>query len=212
LNTETAADQVVNAIKAGYRLFDGAQDYNNEKECGEGVRRAIAEGLVTREELFIVTKVWNTFHGKHVIPSIKKSLDLWGLDYFDLVYIHFPIALEYVEPSVRYPPGWTFDGKDEVRYAKTSLQETWRNMEQAVQQGLTRHIGVSNYTGALVLDLLSYAKIQPSVLQIEHHPYLTQPGLYFPYLALLIKVSNSHKKTELQSLPTAPSVLNPSSN
>jgi D-xylose reductase len=140
----------------------------------------MTEGLVTREELFIVTKVWNTFHGKYVIPSIKRSLKDWGLDYFDLVYIHFPIALEYVDPEVSYPPGWTYGGTDEVRYAKTSLQETWGNMEAAVQHGLTKHIGISNYTGALILDLLSYAKIRPSVLQIEHHPYLTQPSLYCP--------------------------------
>lgn len=126
--------------------------------------------------------MWSTFHGKHVIPAIKRSLSDWGLNYFDLVYIHFPIALEYVDPKVRYPPGWTYDGQDEVRYAKTSLQETWRNMEEAVHQGLTKQIGISNYTGALILDLLSYAKIPPSVLQIEHHPYLTQPRLYFCYL------------------------------
>lgn len=136
--------------------------------------------MVTREELFIVTKVWNTFHGKYVIPSIKRSLDDWGLDYFDLVYVHFPIALEYVDPKVRYPPGWAYDGADEIRYAKTSLQETWGNMEKAVHEGLARQIGISNYTGALILDLLSYAKIPPSVLQIEHHPYLTQPSLYYP--------------------------------
>jgi len=177
VNNETAADQVVNAIKAGYRLFDCAQDYGNETECGQGVRRAIKEGLVKREELFIVTKVWSTFHGKHAIPSIRRSLDLWGLDYFDLVYIHFPIALEYVDPKVRYPPGWAYDGKDEIVYARAPLHETWGQMEKAVEQGLTRHIGISNYTGALILDLFSYARIPPSVLQIEHHPYLTQPRL-----------------------------------
>jgi D-xylose reductase len=94
-----------------------------------------------------------------------------------LVYIHFPVALEYVDPKVRYPPGWAYDGADEIRYAKTPLLETWGYMEQAVHEGLTRHIGISNYTGGLILDLLSYAKIPPSVLQIEHHPYLTQPSL-----------------------------------
>lgn len=133
-----------------------------------------------RSELFIVTKVWCTFHGKHVIPSIKRSLEFWGLDYFDLVYIHFPVALEYVDPSVRYPPGWAYDGDSEIRYAKTPLLETYREMEKAVEQGLIKHIGISNYTGALILDCLAYAKIHPSVLQVEHHPYLTQPKLYLP--------------------------------
>jgi D-xylose reductase len=133
--------------------------------------------LVKREDLFIVTKVWCTFHGKHAIPSIKRSLQLWGLDYFDLVHVHFPIALEYVDPKLRYPPGWAYDGQDEIRFAKTSLYETWRYMEQAVSEGLTKHIGVSNYTGALIVDLMNYASIPPSVLQIEHHPYLTQPSM-----------------------------------
>jgi D-xylose reductase len=86
--------------------------------------------------------------------------------------------LEYVDPKVRYPPGWAYDGKDEVRFAKVSLQETYGGMELAVNQGLTKHIGISNYTGALILDVLSYAKIPPSVLQIEHHPFLVQPQLY----------------------------------
>jgi len=148
-----------------------------ERECGEGVRRAIEQGLVQRKDLFIVTKVWSTFHGSHVVPSIKRSLSDWGLEYFDLVYIHFPVALAYVDPKVRYPPGWTYDGKDEVRYAQVGLQDTWREMEKAVDEGLTKHIGISNYTGALILDLLNYARIPPSVLQIEHHPYLTQPRL-----------------------------------
>ena len=82
-----------------------------------------------------------------------------------------------MDPKVRYPPGWAYDGKDEIRYAKIPLHQTWQEMEKAVDQGLTKHIGISNYTGALILDLLRYAKIPPSVLQIEHHPYLTQPRL-----------------------------------
>ena len=93
------------------------------------------------------------------------------------MYIHFPVALAYVDPKVRYPPGWTYDGKNEVRFGNAGLQDTWREMEKAVDEGLTRHVGISNYTGALILDLLAYARIPPSVLQIEHHPYLTQPRL-----------------------------------
>jgi D-xylose reductase len=145
---------------------------------------------VKREELFIVTKVWNTFHAHdHAIASIKRSLDFWGLDYFDLVYIHFPVALEYVDPKTRYPPGWTYDGKDEVRFGKSSLQETYQALEAAVEQGITKHIGISNYTGALIYDVLSYAKVHPSVLQIEHHPYLVQPNLYYPLELTLIQSS-----------------------
>jgi len=103
---EKTADHVYNAIKAGYRLFDGAcgrstlsrsrtltyknSDYGNEVEAGQGVARAIKDGLVKREELFIVSKIWNTFHERErVEPICKKQLKDWGVDYFDLYIMHF---------------------------------------------------------------------------------------------------------------------------
>ncbi|KAF5519239.1 NAD(P)H-dependent D-xylose reductase XYR1 [Colletotrichum aenigma] len=173
-----AADTVYEAIKAGYRLFDGACDYGNEVECGQGVARAIKEGIVKREELFLVSKLWNTFHdGDRVEPIVRKQLADWGIDYFDLYLIHFPVALEYVDPSVRYPPGWHYDGKSEIRPSKASIQETWTAMESLAASGLSKSIGVSNFQGQLLYDLLRYAKIPPATLQIEHHPYLVQPDL-----------------------------------
>lgn len=178
VGTDIAADTVYNAIKAGYRLFDGACDYGNETECGQGVARAIADGLVKREELFIVSKLWNTFHdGERVEPIVKKQLADWGVDYFDLYLIHFPVALEYVDPSVRYPPGWHVDGKSQIKNSKASIQETWTAMEGLVEKGLAKSIGVSNFQGQLLYDLLRYAKIRPATLQIEHHPYLVQQEL-----------------------------------
>jgi D-xylose reductase len=176
---DVAADVVYNAIKAGYRLFDGACDYGNEVECGQGVARAIKEGLVKREELFIVSKLWNTFHdGERVEPIVRKQLADWGIDYFDLYLIHFPVALEYVDPSVRYPPGWHFDdaGK-EMRRSKATIQETWTAMEGLVAAGLSRSIGISNFQAQLIYDLLRYATIKPATLQVELHPYLVQEGL-----------------------------------
>ncbi|EKD12090.1 uncharacterized protein L3040_007376 [Drepanopeziza brunnea f. sp. 'multigermtubi'] len=174
----TCADTVYNAIKVGYRLFDGACDYGNEKECGEGVARAIKDGLVKREELFIVSKLWNSFHdGDKVEPICRKQLADWGVDYFDLYIVHFPVALKYVDPAVRYPPGWAFDGKDDVQLSSASIQETWTAMEGVYNKGLAKSIGISNFQGALILDLLRYAKVRPATLQIEHHPYLVQPTL-----------------------------------
>lgn len=86
------------------------------------------------------------------------------------------VALEYVDPEKSYPSGWqTLDGK--IRQSKTSIQATWEQMEKLVDQGLAKNIGISNFQGALVMDLLRYARIRPSVLQIEHHPYLTQETL-----------------------------------
>lgn len=178
VDNATCADTVYNAIKVGYRLFDGACDYGNEKEAGEGVARAIKDGLVKREDLFLVSKLWNSFHdGDKVEPIAKKQLADWGIDYFDLFIVHFPVALKYVDPSERYPPGWAVDGKDDVQLSKASIQETWTAMENLVHKGLAKSIGISNFQGSLILDLLRYANIRPATLQIEHHPYLVQPTL-----------------------------------
>ncbi|KAJ7103373.1 NADP-dependent oxidoreductase domain-containing protein [Mycena belliarum] len=174
----SCADTVYNAIKAGYRLFDGAGDYGNEKEAGEGVARALKDGLVKREDLFITSKLWNTFHAReHVQTLAKKQLGLWGLDYFDLFLVHFPIALKYVDPAERYPPEWFgADGKT-VTLQDTPMQETWTEMEKLVDNGQAKNIGISNCQGSLIIDMLRYARIKPQVLQIELHPYLTQEAL-----------------------------------
>jgi D-xylose reductase len=174
------ADQVYNAIKTGYRLFDGACDYGNEKEAGEGIARAIKDGLVKREELFIVSKLWNTFHDKeNVEPICQRQLKDWGLEYFDLFIMHFPIALRYVDPAVRYPPAWFYDGitPTDIQLSNATIRETWEAMESLVDIGLTRSIGISNFNCASILDLLRYARIRPATLQIEHHPYLVQKPL-----------------------------------
>ena len=113
----------------------------------------------------------------------RKQLNDWGLDYFDLFLVHFPIALPYVDPSKRYPPGWTDDSGETVRTAPVPLQATWQAMEALTSKGsnqeinLVRSIGVSNYGGGLLLDLLRYARVRPATLQIEHHPYLLQQQL-----------------------------------
>lgn len=152
-------------------------DYGNEVESGQGVARAIKEGLVKRDELFIVSKLWNSFHDKErVEPICKKQLKDWGIDYFDLYIMHFPISLKYVDPSERYPPGFTYDGKNVVP-GNATIQETWTAMESLVEKGLAKSVGISNFQGSLLMDLLRYAKIAPATLQIEHHPYLTQEGL-----------------------------------
>ncbi|ODV92423.1 hypothetical protein CANCADRAFT_86708 [Tortispora caseinolytica NRRL Y-17796] len=179
VDTSICADQVYNVLKAGYRLLDGAQDYGNEKEAGEGLKRAIDDGIVKREEVFVTSKLWNSYHDpKHVEKMCRRSLADWGLEYFDLFHIHFPIAQKYVDPEEKYPPTF-YCGKDvaTMAFENVPLLETWKAMESLVDKGLVRSIGLSNCQGSIILDLLRGARIPPAVLQIEHHPYLTQPAL-----------------------------------
>lgn len=181
IDKDKVADAVVEAIRAGYRHLDSACDYGNEKQVGEGIRRAIGEGLCTREELWVTSKLWNTYHHPdHVIMAMDQSLEDLGLDYLDLYLVHFPIALEFVPFETRYPPEWVHDPSDDIPMLKpvdVPLQDTWHAMETLVDSGLTRYIGVCNYGVSLMRDMLSYARITPAVLQIESHPYLTQDKL-----------------------------------
>jgi len=169
------------AVSAGYRHLDCACDYGNEAEVGAGVRAALAAGACRRGELWVTSKLWNTYHApQHVRPAAERTLHDLGLDYLDLYLIHFPIAQQFVPFERRYPPGWFADPGDprpRVRFASVPLHETWRAMEDLVTSGLVRNIGVCNYNTALLRDLLSYARVLPAVLQVELHPYLTQPKL-----------------------------------
>lgn len=177
---DTAAS-VVEAVRAGYRHFDSAADYANECETGEGLARAVAEGLVRREELWITSKLWNTFHApENVEEACRKTLADLRLDYLDLYLIHFPIALEYVPIETRYPPEWLHDpdaAEPVMKPAPIPLYQTWMAMEALVQKGLVNRIGICNYNSVLIHDLMSYATIRPAMLQIEAHPYLAQEKL-----------------------------------
>lgn len=112
---------------------------------------------------------------EYATSNILLTKNQRGLDYFDLYLIHFPVALEYVDPSVRYPPGWFVDDAEtEIRTSKATIQETWRAMEGLSDAGLARSIGVSNFQAQLLYDLLRHARVRPATLQVEHHPYLVQ--------------------------------------
>lgn len=185
-----AADAVYNAIKTGYRLIDGAYDYMNSQEAGRGVRAAIADGLVRRDELFVTTKLWNNYHrAEHVVEQARAEQEAWDVGYLDAFLVHFPISLRYISPGeIQYPCWW----KDAARTVLNEMDpvpmsETWGAMESLVLQDgkeevpgenrFVRSIGVSNFHTQLLYDLLSYARIRPAMLQIEHHPYLTSENL-----------------------------------
>jgi len=179
VNQDTTAEIVYHAIKTGYRLFDGAYDYANEKEAGEGIKKAIADGLVKREDIFVTTKLWNNFHKKeHVKKMAYAQRESWGLDYIDLYLIHFPVALKYIEPEKLRYPGWWMDADHKIiELDKVPIMETWQALEELVDEKVVRSIGVSNFSTQLLYDVLSYARHPISNLQIEHHPYLVQDQL-----------------------------------
>ncbi|CEP20050.1 hypothetical protein [Parasitella parasitica] len=115
-----------------------------------------------KEYSLVVGKLWNSFHEKeHVKPIFQQTLDNYSLEYIDLYLIHFPMATP----------------KKEFNLVKAPLQDTWRELEDLVDAGLIRNIGISNFNVQSTLDLLTYARIPPSVLEIEHHPYLQQRRL-----------------------------------
>lgn len=172
---------VGDAVDAGYRHFDCACDYGNEAEVGAGLKQVIADGRCQRDDLWVTSKLWNTYHAaEHVRPACERSLRDLGLDHLDLYLIHFPIPQKFVPFEERYPPAWFFDPNapsPKVELAPVPVSETWGAMEKLVDDGLVKNIGVCNFSTALLRDLSAYARIQPAVLQVELHPYLTQQKL-----------------------------------
>ncbi|MFK8048404.1 MAG: aldo/keto reductase [Halioglobus sp.] len=181
IDASQCSEVVYEAIKMGYRHLDSACDYGNEVEVGAGIARAIEEGVCGRADLWITSKLWNTFHKKeHVEPALRRTLHDLGLDYLDSYLIHFPIAQPFVPFETRYPPEWVFDPESEspkMEISPVPLSETWHAMEAVLESGLTRSIGICNYNSGLLHDLMSYANVKPAELQIESHPYLTQESL-----------------------------------
>jgi len=171
---DQVADAVYGAINVGYRLIDCASIYGNEDKIGEAIARAIDEGLVTREELFVISKVWNDMHGKGgVLLSCAKSLRDLKLDYIDMYIVHWPFPNHHApgcDGDVRNPGAKPFD-KDE--YVKV-----WRQMEKLMYMGLVRSLGMSNMTIKKLDAVLPQCRIRPVALEMELHPAFQQPALF----------------------------------
>ena len=152
-------ESVYQAIKAGYRLIDTAAAYTNEDAVGAGVKRAIADGLCTREDLFITSKLWvqDMMDYESAKKGIRTSLEKSGLEYFDLYLIHAP-----------WP--WTNIGLD----CRQGNIEAFNAMIELYNEGLIRAIGVSNFYPNILTNFCEVVKVKPTVNQVELHPYYTQ--------------------------------------
>ncbi len=160
------------ALAAGFRHFDTAERYRNEREVGLGLKAGLAQGIA-REEMFITTKLWNTNHRpERVEPAFEASLDRLGLRYLDLYLIHTPYAFQ---------PGNEQDPRDQngnVIYDNgVTLLDTWRAMESLVDHGKCRAIGLSDISLKELLPIYESARIKPAVVEVEAHPYLPEAEL-----------------------------------
>ncbi|KAH8199311.1 hypothetical protein TruAng_006496 [Truncatella angustata] len=163
------------ALKSGYKLIDAAYCYANEDEVGQGLKAAFDSGI-KREDIFVVTKLWNTYSTR-VEHGLDKSLKSLGLDYVDLYLVHWAVGMN--------PNGTRSDGGDADRFPLLPNGErdilwdhdhvqTWKDMEALVKTGKTKAIGVCNYSKIYIENLLKHATITPAVNQIENSPALPQ--------------------------------------
>ncbi|KAH9289800.1 hypothetical protein KI387_033917, partial [Taxus chinensis] len=168
-SVENFKASVLEAIQVGYRTFDTASVYFTEGLLGESLKEAFEKGLVSRHEVFVTSKLWcGDCYPQDVIPALKKSLQALKLEYLDLYLIHWPVAVK---------KGVTFINLTPDDAAAMDIQGVWREMEECVELGLTRAIGVSNFSSKKIEDLLTYSKIPPAVNQVEMHPLWQQEKL-----------------------------------
>jgi alcohol dehydrogenase (NADP+) len=164
-------DAVTAALQAGYRHIDCAPIYGNEAEVGQALSDAFDDGTVTRDEVWITSKLWNDAHApEHVRPALEETLNDLQLDAIDLYLMHWPVAIEH---GLDMP-----SSADElISLDEIPLSATWAAMEELVSEGLARHIGVSNFNVPKLQSLVDAATHKPEMNQIELHPYLQQPEM-----------------------------------
>ncbi|KAI0010478.1 Aldo/keto reductase [Xylariaceae sp. FL0662B] len=164
------AAAVTHALKSGYRLIDAAYCYGNEDEVGAGLRAAFDAGVCARSDVFVMTKLWNTYSGRAAV-GLEKSLRALGLDYVDLFLVHWPVGMNPAGNDDRFPK--LPDGSRDILWDHDHLA-TWRQMEELLAAGKVRGIGVCNYSRQYLERLLQKATVVPAVNQIENSPALPQ--------------------------------------
>ena len=162
------AQAVAGGVRAGYRLLDCAACYGNEAQIGESIHAVLNEGVVRREELFVMTKVWNDMH-RDVAGALNKSLHELRLDYVDMLFIHWPF------PNY-HAPGCSVEARNpnSQPFSITEFLDTYSQLEALRDAGLIRYIGVSNMTIPKLDAVLPKLKTLPAACEIELHPYFQQ--------------------------------------
>ncbi len=172
---DEVAGAVAGGIRAGYRLFDCAACYGNEAQIGQVFKAAFDEGVVERKDLFIMSKVWNDMH-RRVAESCKKTIADLQCDYLDMLFIHWPFPnyhAPFCDVDSRNP--------DSKPFSVAEFVDTYRQIEDLVDQGLVKHIGISNLTIPKLEAVLPKLRIKPAACESELHPCFQQQAL-FDYL------------------------------
>lgn len=167
---------IKHAIDNGYRHIDTALLYENEAQVGQAIREKIADGTVKREDIFLVTKLWNNYHDPtKVEDGCRLSLNNLGLDYVDLYLMHSPIGFKYYGDSAEQllPK----DAEGNFEFTDVDYLDTWKAMEKLVEKGLVKSIGVSNFNSEQVERVLKEGTIKPVTNQVECGPTLNQKEL-----------------------------------
>ncbi len=158
------------ALEAGFRVLDTAERYRTEKEVGEAMQEVFKEGKIRREDVFVITKLWNTNHRpERVKPAFEASLRKLQLDFVDLYLIHTPFAFQ---PGEEQDPR---DASGHVIYDKgVTLLDTWRALEELVDEGRCKAIGLSDVDLEQTKEIFDAARNKPAVVHVESHPYLPE--------------------------------------